>query len=93
MIRESDNHVFAKDSSDRAFDRTARLLVDDDEDVFHALVDCVGHRPSSERFCDRVQSRDASLIIGCDHRVTDARHRDPEPLCGAHGALSLGSKA
>ena len=35
---------------------------------------------AGERFGNRVQKRDISLLIGCDYRVADARERDPEPL-------------
>ena len=90
VVRQARDGAFTEDPLDGALRRLAGLLVDDDEHPLHGEAGGLRFRPAGQRLRDRVQPGHATVLVGRDDRVADARDRDPQPLLrlpdgGGHG--------
>ena len=80
MIGETNDNAGAHDLLNRVFDRRARELVDDLEDVGDWTERRFIVTPAGQFFRDRVHESNATECVGDDDAIADARERDGKQI-------------
>src|SRR5204862_5366385 len=80
VVRQADDGAFAERARRRVLDRLARRLVDDAEDRLERPALRFVAAPAGERLGDGIETADAAVEVGCDHRIADALERDAQAL-------------
>ncbi len=80
VVGQADDAARRQDLRDGILDGHAGRLVDDPEDLFERPALGRLGRPAGQGDGDLVEERDATLVVGGDHGVADARQGQAEPL-------------
>ena len=80
MVRQCRDLPVPQGAQGGILDRFAGVFIDDVEDIRQGPPRGVGGSPASQGLGHVVHERDPAIAIGADHRVADARQRDPQPL-------------
>ena len=73
MIRQAADRSAVQNVIDRTLDRLPRFLVDNAKNLHARPLEGLTRAPSGQFFSHQIEKGDASLEIGDDHGVADAR--------------------